>query len=69
VPSGLPLAVQVDVWDASGQEPGGRGLLIVDAVASQWGCYPADQVLVVVLAYQSGFVSPGCRSAGESAHG
>jgi two-component sensor histidine kinase len=43
--------VQVEVWDASGRMPerragqqphdtGGRGLVIVEALSTRWGCYP-----------------------------
>jgi anti-sigma regulatory factor (Ser/Thr protein kinase) len=47
--TGRARGVQVEVWDASGampkrrqavaEEPGGRGLLLVEAFSSRWGAY------------------------------
>jgi anti-sigma regulatory factor (Ser/Thr protein kinase) len=48
--TGRPLGVQVEVWDGSddmpehgrdrlGDEPGGWGLVLVDALAARWGTY------------------------------
>jgi anti-sigma regulatory factor (Ser/Thr protein kinase) len=47
--SGRTRGVQIEVWDASddmpqardpqSEEPGGRGLILVAAIASRWGAY------------------------------
>jgi anti-sigma regulatory factor (Ser/Thr protein kinase) len=59
--SGRVQKVQVEVWDASASmprqsrrapldEPGGWGLVLVEALSARWGCYPAREGGKVVFA-------------------